>query len=154
MLEGPALSGPRSRRSATLHQEPHFHESIPHHEGGKRNFVTVQGWSWHDNHLYRLPLKGFPRMINSVFECILEVPYGIRGDCMFPAYRASIVMITGFFFIFLVNIQQQNTPFSLAFYGLKTHLKINKKPRKSQKKNPDRDKTCRGYFFEKRMNYC
>jgi len=25
MLEGPALSGPRSRRSATLHQEPHFH---------------------------------------------------------------------------------------------------------------------------------
>jgi hypothetical protein len=27
MREGPALSGPRSRRSATLHQEPLFHES-------------------------------------------------------------------------------------------------------------------------------
>ncbi len=27
MLEGPALSGPRSRQSATLHQDTHFHES-------------------------------------------------------------------------------------------------------------------------------
>jgi hypothetical protein len=28
MLEGPALSGPRSRQSATLHQDMHFHESF------------------------------------------------------------------------------------------------------------------------------